>query len=162
MARERKTSSEPGETSKPKIGDARGLADRDDERGDEEGDLREGEERPGVVPDVFRRMMALGFSSLFSTEAAIRSALGEAVPRDWVDFVSEQSERTREDLSRRFAEEFGRVLEKVDVLELAEQLLAGRTVEVHAQIRLAPREADDDPDRATRGATKDTTPGSEP
>lgn len=137
MARERKTPTEALETD-----DREGM-DLPGGREDED-DARPGDERPGGVPDIFRRMMAVGFSSLFSTEAAIRSALGEAVPRDWVDFISDQSERTREELTRRFAEEFGRVLAKVDVAELAEQLLEGRTVEVHARIRLGPREGDDD------------------
>ncbi len=100
-------------------------------------------ERAGPIPDIFRRMMALGFSGLFSTEAAIRGALGDTVPREWVEFVSEQSERTRADFTQRLAEEFGRALADVDLAELAEQLLEGRTIEVKAEIRLQPRAVDE-------------------
>jgi hypothetical protein len=115
-----------------------------------ETDSEEGDDRSGGIPDIFRRMMALGFSGLFTTEAAIRGALGDTVPREWVDFVTDQSERTRAELTQRFAEEFGRMLEKVDVVELAEQLLEGRTIEVKAQFRLGPRDADDSAEEKKR------------
>jgi hypothetical protein len=102
-------------------------------------DERDETAKAGVLPDLFRKMMAAGFSGLFTTEAAIRSALGDSVPREWVDFVAEQSERTRAEMAQRLAQEFGRVLERVDLVELAEQLLEGRTIEVKAELRLGPR-----------------------
>jgi hypothetical protein len=108
------------------------------------------EDRGGGIPDIFRKMVSLGFSGLFTTEAAIRGALGDTVPREWVDFVSEQSERAREDFAQRLAEEFGRVLAEVDVVEVAEQLLAGRTIEVKAEFKLGPREGDPSRDDETR------------
>lgn len=108
-------------------------------------DIDEDDERGGGLPDIFRRMMALGFSGLFTTEAAIRGALGDTVPREWVEFVSEQSERTRAEFTQRLAEEFGRVLDEVDLVELAEQLLAGRTLEVKAEFRLGPRDGESAP-----------------
>jgi hypothetical protein len=97
------------------------------------------EERGRALPDLLRKMMALGLSGFFTTEAAIRGALGETVPREWIDFLSEQSGRTREELAKRLAAEFGRVLEDVDLVELAEELLADRTIEVKAEIRLGRR-----------------------
>ena len=115
-----------------------------------EEDLEADDDRAGGVPDIFRKMMALGFSGLFTTEAAIRGALGDTVPREWVDFLGEQSERTRAEFTNRLAEEFGRVLEEVDLVQLAEQLLEGRTVEVKAQIRLLP----DDDANADSGSEK--------
>jgi hypothetical protein len=108
--------------------------------------------RPGVLPDVLRRMMALGFSGLFSTEAALRSALGDTVPREWVEFLSDQSERTRAEFAQRLAEELGRVLEQVDLVELAEQILEGRTIEVKAEFRLGPRDPQRSPAPSRDGA----------
>jgi len=100
------------------------------------------EERLGfALPELVRRAMALGFSGFFSTEEAIRKALGDTVPRDWVDFASAQSERTRRDLLERLGGEFGRVLDEVDPVEVLERLLEGRTVEVTARIRLGERDA---------------------
>ncbi len=128
MARDGKTPSEANEDPPWPIG-----GDGDDN------------DRTGGIPDIFRRMMAVGLSGLFTTEAAIRGALGDTVPREWVDFVSEQSERTRAEFSQRLAEEFGRVLAEVDLVELADQLLSGRTVEVKAEFRLGPRDEEGTP-----------------
>jgi hypothetical protein len=111
---------------------------------DDEGEAMPGE-RGRVLPDLLRRMMALGLSGFFTTEAAIRGALGETVPREWIDFLSEQSSRTREELAKRLAAEFARVLEDVDLVELAEELLADRTIEVKAEIRLGRRTPAPDP-----------------
>jgi len=100
-----------------------------------------GESAPsGAIQDMVRKMMGLGFSGLFTTEATIRGALGDTVPREWVEFVSQQSERTREEFARRMADEFARVLENVDLAELAEQVLEGRSIEVKAEFKLGPRE----------------------
>ena len=110
----------------------------------EKGGLLDPEDRCSGLPELLRRVAALGFSGLFTTEAAIRGALGDTVPREWVDFLSEQSERTRHELVDRLAEEFGRVLGDVDLAKLTEQLLAGRTIEVKAEIRLGPRDDDAD------------------
>ena len=96
-------------------------------------------ESPGAVPELFRKMMGLGLSGLFTTEAAIRGAVGDKVPREWVEFLNDQSERTREEFAKRLAEEFARVLERVDLVELADQLLEDRTIEVKAEFRLGPR-----------------------
>jgi hypothetical protein len=101
------------------------------------------ESQTSGLPDVFRKMMAMGLSGLFTTEAAVRGALGDSVPREWVDFVSEQSERTREEFAQRLAREFARILEGVDLVELADQLLEGRTIEVKAEFRLGPRDGNE-------------------
>lgn len=90
----------------------------------------------GVIPDLLRRAMVLGFSGFFTTEAAIRRAVGETVSPDLADFAAEQGERARQDLLDRITREFGRVLEKVDVADVMRKVLEGRTVEVTARIRL--------------------------
>ena len=96
--------------------------------------------RAGAIPEMFRKMMGLGLSGFFTTEAAIRGALGDTVPREWAEFVSEQSERTREEFAQKIAEEFAKILVNVDLVELAEQLLEGRTIEVKAEFKLGPRD----------------------
>ncbi len=77
-------------------------------------------------------------SGFFTTESALRKALGDTVPQEWVDFAVDQSDRTRQELLDRFAEEFGRVLQEVDLGELMNAMLTGRTVEMKASIRLKP------------------------
>ncbi len=105
-------------------------------------DAEAGSPRPeaaGRVPDLLRRVVGLGFSGLFLTEEVVRKALGETLPRDWVDFAAAQSERTRRELIDRVAGEIGRTLDGIDLPSLAERLLRGHAVEVTARIRFVPR-----------------------
>jgi hypothetical protein len=95
------------------------------------------------VPELVRRALALGLSSFFTTEEAFRKALGDTVPKDWVDFASGQGERWRSQLAERLGAEFGRALERLDLAELAAAVLEGRTIEVTAQVRLKPRSEED-------------------
>lgn len=52
------------------------------------------EDASGRVPELLRRMVGMGFSGFFLTEEVVRKALGETLPKDWVDFAAAQSERT--------------------------------------------------------------------
>jgi hypothetical protein len=97
-------------------------------------------EGSGFLPDLLRRGLNLGFTGLFMTEEAIRRALGDSVPRDVLEFLLEQSERTRTEFLDRLSKEFGRVLSRLDPVEVARRLLEGRAIEVTAQIRFAPDE----------------------
>jgi hypothetical protein len=93
-----------------------------------------------------RRAIAMGLSGFFFTEEAIRKALGDAMPKDLQDFAVDQSRRTRAEFLERLSYEIGRTLENVDVASVLAQLLAGRTLEVNARIRLR----DDDEGRGPR------------
>jgi len=103
-----------------------------------EGDT--GPEATGALPDMVRRMVALGLSGLFTTEETLRRALGDTIPQDWVDFAAEQSERTRRDFSDAVARELGRVLQDIDLAELFGRVLENQTVEIDARVRLLPNE----------------------
>jgi hypothetical protein len=95
--------------------------------------------RPGAVPELVRRALSLGLSGFFLTEEAIRKAFGDAVPRDWADFVAHQSDRTRKEFLERLSFEIGQSLEKIDLSRMLAALLEGRTLEVKAEIRLSPK-----------------------
>lgn len=92
----------------------------------------------GALPEMVRRMAAVGLSGFFTTEEALRRALGDTIPKDWVDFAAGQSERARRDFSEAVAKEVGRVLEGVDLAEMFGQLFENRTVEITARVRLLP------------------------
>lgn len=100
----------------------------------------------GAIPEIVRKALGLGFTGLFMTEGAIRKALGDTVPRDWIDFMVEQSDRTRAELLDRVSHQLGRSLEEIDLPELVTEVLEGRTVEIKTQIRLGPKpkKADDE------------------
>jgi hypothetical protein len=92
----------------------------------------------GFLPDLLRRGLTLGFTGFFLTEEAVRKALGESVPRDLMDFILNQSERTRAELLDRLSKEFAGALSSLDPVELVKRLLEGRSIEVSAKIRLVP------------------------
>jgi hypothetical protein len=97
-----------------------------------------------ALPEFARRALAMGLSGFFFTEETVRKALGDTVPKDWVEFATEQSNRTREAFLERLSAEIARSLGQTDILAIVRQLLDGKTVEVKAQIRL--RDADPDED----------------
>jgi hypothetical protein len=100
-----------------------------------------------AVPELVRRVLSIGLSGFFLTEEAIRKALGDAVPRDWTDFVVAQSDRTRKEFLERLSFEIGQSLENIDVARVLTELLEGRTLEVNAEIRLTPKGSQAEPTR---------------
>ncbi len=95
------------------------------------------------MPELLRRALGLGFAGLFSGEEFLRKTLGDTVPREWVEFATEQGERARRDFAERVSSELGKSLQSVDLHELAQRLLQGHTIEVSARIRFLPREEDE-------------------
>jgi len=115
--------------------------DREDGREAERAGARA--DAAGLVPDLLRRLLGLGFAGLFTTEEVLRKALGDNVPKEWIEFAAQQSERTRRELADRVAAEVGRTLDGVDIESLAERLLRGHTLEVSARVRFVARGEDE-------------------
>ena len=103
---------------------------------------RGGNGAAGFLPDLLRRGLTLGFTGFFLTEEAVRKALGESVPRDLMDFILTQSERTRAEFLDRISKEFARALSTLDPVEVVKRLLEGRSIEVSATIRLVPSDTE--------------------
>jgi hypothetical protein len=99
-------------------------------------DTGEGSGSIPAIPELVRKAIAAGFSGFFFTEEVIRRAVGDALPREWADFASEQSARARAEFLERLSYEIGRALANVDHAAVLEKLLEGRTLEVSAKIRL--------------------------
>lgn len=95
-------------------------------------------ESGGFLPDLIRRGITLGFTGVFLTEEALRKALGDSMPRDVLEFIFEQTERTRAEFLDRLSREFGRAVSALDPVEVAKRLLEGRSIEVTARFRLVP------------------------
>jgi hypothetical protein len=106
----------------------------------EGGEPREPAGRLPALPEIARRALSIGLSGFFLTEEAIRKALGDTLPKDWLDFAVEQSERTRKEFLERLSFEIAQTLEKADFATALRELLEGRTLEVRAEIRLGDRE----------------------
>ena len=106
----------------------------------EASESREAAGRLPAIPEIARRALSIGLSGFFLTEEAIRKALGDSLPKDWLDFAVEQSERTRKEFLERLSFEIAQTLEKADLATALRELLEGRTLEVRAQIRLGDRD----------------------
>jgi hypothetical protein len=104
----------------------------------------------GPVPEIIRRMATLGLSGFFMTESAIRRAFGETVPKEWIDFANEQSERTRSEVIDRVIQEMSAQLADTDPVELMSKFLEGHTIEIEAKLRVSPRTDDETPGIRTR------------
>ncbi len=106
-------------------------------------DAEEPEESLGAIPELMRRAIALGLTGFFTTEEAVRRALGDTVPKDWTDYIAESSDRTRGEFLDRLSREIARTLKDIDVAAVLEQLLEGRTLKVNAEFRLSDDPATD-------------------
>ena len=105
---------------------------------------REDPEAPeslSAIPELMRRAIALGLTGFFTTEEAVRRALGDTVPKDWTDYIAESSDRTRGEFLDRLSREIARTLKEVDLAAVLQQLLEGRTLRVNAEFSLS-----DDPE----------------
>jgi len=93
------------------------------------------EEGAGFLPELLRRGMNLGLTGFFMTEEALRRALGDTAPREMIEFVVAQSEKTRAEFLDRVSREFGKALSAMDPVEVVKRMLEGRTIEISATIR---------------------------
>jgi hypothetical protein len=97
----------------------------------------EAPESLGAIPELMRRAIALGLTGFFTTEEAVRRALGDTVPKDWTDYIAESSDRTRGEFLDRLSREIARTLKEVDLAAVLQQLLEGRTLRVNAEFSLS-------------------------
>ena len=124
-----------------------------DEPAEREG--AEEQERLSAIPELMRRAIALGLTGFFTTEEAVRRALGDTVPKDWTDYISESSDRTRSEFLDRLSREIARTLKDIDLAAVLQQLLDGRTLKVNAEFKLS-----DDPRNGKKPAIQVETKGS--
>ena len=97
----------------------------------------EAQESLRAIPELMRRAIALGLTGFFTTEEAVRRALGDTVPKDWTDYIAESSDRTRSGFLDRLSREIAQTLKDVDIAALIQQLLEGRTLRVNAEFSLS-------------------------
>lgn len=100
-----------------------------------------------LFQEAVRRAAQLGLSGFFATEEALRRAFNESVPRDWVDYLNQQSTDVRGELIDRLAREFGDWLRTVDMTQIVGKLLAENEFELKISITGQPRAAERAPDR---------------
>jgi hypothetical protein len=115
----------------------------------------------GLFQELLRRAATIGFGGFFLTEEAIRKALADAVPPDWVQFVVRQSQDMRGEMIDRLAKEFGSWMRKTDPRTLARSLLDDYHFSIQIDFSVKPKGDRDDEKTPESGrkATRDRDAG---
>jgi|GEM_PF-6847066 len=111
---------------------------------------------PSQLPEFVQRALEIGLTGFFTTEQTLRRALGETLPQEWIDFLDAQGERTRKEMTDAVVAELGRSLERLDISEALDTLLAGRTIEINAKIRLGAKDAPSGEEEAGSAGSMDS------
>ena len=120
----------------------------------------------GLFQDLLRRAATIGFGGFFLTEEAIRKALADVVPPDWVQFVVRQSEEMRGELIDSLAQEFGSWMRKTDPETFVRSVLDDYHFSIQINVSVQPRreaEVEDTPEsagKADRGRPRGERAGS--
>ncbi len=87
-----------------------------------------------LIRELVRRAAAVGFSSFFTTEVALRQAFNDSVPREWVDFVARQGEDARAQLFETLSGQFGKWLREIDVAEVLGEVLRRQDISIRLEV----------------------------
>lgn len=88
------------------------------------------------LPDSIRKALVGGLSAVFMTEEGIRNAVSDMrLPKDAINFLAQQTERTRRELGRMVSEEVKGFLGNIDINRALRKAIAGMRVEVRAELR---------------------------
>ena len=96
----------------------------------------------GRVPDMVKSMIVLSLGSVFMAEETIRKLAGDLkLPRDTMQLVVSQAERSRKDLIDAVAREVGRAIRAMELEKLIGRLGHEFEIEIDARLTLSPRRA---------------------
>ncbi|GAB4292443.1 MAG: hypothetical protein Kow0090_06320 [Myxococcota bacterium] len=107
--------------------------EKDDPKGEQSGWRAKIE---GMVPEMVKKTLSIGVSGFLFSEEGIKNLVSELkLPKDVVTFLLAQSERTRQEIARIFAEEVRKYLEENDVAEIAREFVKDMSVEINTTIK---------------------------
>ena len=88
------------------------------------------------LPESIRKALVGGLSAVFMTEEGIRNAVSDMrLPKDAINFLAQQTERTRRELGRMVSDEVKGFLGNIDINRALRKAIAGMRVEVRAELR---------------------------
>jgi len=117
----------------------------------------------GLFPKSLHKALVTGVSAVLMTEEGIRNALGDLrLPKEAINYVIQQTERSRRDLFQAVTGEVKGFLSSADITGSVRKALTGMRVDVRAQIRFiddttAQTEIETDFDTAS-SRTEEATP----
>lgn len=88
-----------------------------------------------AVPDIVKKALYMGVGAAFMTEEGVRKILGEIdIPRDAIQYVVSQSDRTKDQLFGIVQTEVRNFLDRLDLTGTAKQILDGMELELTTTI----------------------------
>lgn len=93
------------------------------------------EKSQGALSDVIKKLFTVGMSAAFMTEESIRGYLAEAkLPKEVLSAILATASKSKEELNRRMANEFAKIISKVDFVKEASRFLEMHKIKVTAEV----------------------------
>ena len=90
-----------------------------------------------VIPDIVRKALMSGVGTVLLGQEGVRTALGDLkLPKEAMEYVVSQAERTKREVIHSLARELRQFLDGLELQELIGRSLEGTTFEINTTIRV--------------------------
>lgn len=97
------------------------------------------DEKRGFVPDFVRRVAWAGLGAVFMSEEGIRRLASQLkLPKEALNYLLSQADKTKDEIGRVVSEEVRKLLQSERLRDELLKMIAGMTIEVRAEVKLVP------------------------
>lgn len=97
------------------------------------------DEKRGFVPDFVRRVAWAGLGAVFMSEEGIRRLASQLkLPKEALNYLLSQADKTKDEIGRVVSEEVRKLLQSDRLRDELLKMIAGMTIEVRAEVKLVP------------------------
>ena len=94
-----------------------------------------------MLGDLARRALMTGIGAVFMSEETLKSSLTDMkLPKEAMNYVVSQADRTKREIVAAIARETREFLSKLEVDKMLAKALVGNTIEISTRIRVLPKE----------------------
>jgi hypothetical protein len=109
-----------------------------------------------LIPDVVKKAIVLGVSGEFFSEDTIRKMLSEIqLPSDLVQFIIQQTSKSKNELIRIIAEEIRNVIVQAQIGEQIKKFIKGFKINIKLEVSFDPRDDEQFLKVSTKSEKKD-------
>lgn len=102
-------------------------------------DDSDSDEKRGFVPDFVKRMAWAGLGAVFMSEEGIRRLASQLkLPKEALQFLLSQAEKTKDQIGQTVSDEVRKLLQSDRLRDEMLRMIAGMTIEVRAEVKLVP------------------------
>ena len=94
-----------------------------------------------TAAELLKKVLTVGVGAIFLTEESLRGLVSEfKLPKELLIAILESANKTKAEFLRSFSNEvISRVMEKVDVAELVQEMLTHNEIQLEMNIRFKPK-----------------------